>query len=253
MTSFAAALLTFVCCCVSAGFGALLRANLPDHHLDSESKDVMKSVMGIIATMAALVLGLLIASSKTAYDTQSNEIHQLAATVVQLDRVLASYGPETRETRAMLKAGVADVHRMIWPESDTQVANLDPSVNQAQAGAFYASVQNLTPKTEAQRQAQQAALQLLPTITQTRMLMYEQLGGTISWPLLMVLVSWVTMLFLGFGMFARPHATIAATIIIGALSVASAVFLIIELSQPYQGWMRVSDASIRFVMTHVGQ
>jgi len=253
MTAFAVSLLTFVCCCASAAAGVALRILLPDHHLDSESKDVMKSVMGIIATLAALVLGLLIASSKSAYDTQSNELQQLSASVVQLDRMLASYGPETRETRAMLKASVIDVHRRIWPENENQSANLDPSVTQAEATLFYTNLQNLSPKTEAQRHAQSAALQLLPTIAQTRMLMFEQVAGTISWPLLEVLISWVIMLFLGFGMLARPHATIAVTMMIGAFSVASAVFLIVELSQPYQGWIRIPDDSIRFVLTHIGR
>jgi hypothetical protein len=253
MTALTVSLLTFVCCCASAATGVFLHIKLPDHHLDSESKDVMKSVMGIIATMAALVLGLLIASSKNAFDTQSKEIQQLSANVVQLDRVLASYGPETREIRGMFKAGVISAHRMVWPENQSQPANLNPFVIQEETGVFYNSLQNLSPKTEMQRHAQEAALQLLPIIAQTRMLMFEQMRGTISWPLLEVLISWVTMLFLGFGMFARPHATIAVTLMIGALSVASAVFLIVELSQPYQGWMRVSDSSIQFAISHINR
>jgi hypothetical protein len=209
--------------------------------------------MGIIATMAALVLGLLIASSKSAYDTQANEMQQLAANLVQADRFLASYGPETREIRVLLRAGANAAHRLIWPGGETQSANLDPSATQGEANDFYEAVQNLSPKTESQRHARETALQLTSSLFQTRMLMFEQLGGAVSWPLLAVLISWVTMLFLGFGMFARPHATIAVTIVIGAISVARAVFLTVELSQPYEGFMRTPDTAFRPAMAHMAQ
>jgi hypothetical protein len=251
MSSLAVSFVAFACCCVSALVGMILRVKLPAHHLDSESRDVMKLVMGIIATMAALVLGLLIASSKSAYDTQASEMQQLAADLVQLDRMLASYGPEAGEARAILKAGAIAAHRRIWPESETQSTNLDPAVIREQANGFYEAVQTLSPRTEPQRHAQGVALQLARSIFQTRMLMFEQLGGSVLWPLLAVLISWVTMLFLGFGMFARPHATIAVTIVIGAFSVASAVFLIIELSQPYDGFMRIPDTAFRSAMAHI--
>jgi hypothetical protein len=231
----------------------ILRVKLPEDHLDTESRDVMKLVMGIIATMSALVLGLLIASAKGEYDAQKNDMRQLSANIVQLDRLLASYGPEAREARAELRTNLIAVHRRIWPESETQSADLDPAASRGQANEFYETVQNLSPNTDSQHRVQEAALQLTSSIFQTRMLMFEQLGGAVSWPLLAVLISWVTMLFLGFGMFARPHATMVVTLVIGAFSVASAVFLIIELSQPYQGFMRIPDTAFRSAMALITQ
>jgi hypothetical protein len=253
LNSLAVSFVVFACCCVAASVGMILRVKLPEDHLDTESRDVMKLVMGIIATMAALVLGLLIASAKSDYDTQKTETRRLSANIVQVDRLLASYGPEARDARIELRAGVIAVHRQIWPESETQSANLDPAASDGQAGDFRETVRHLSPKTESQRHDQEAVLQLANSVFQTRLLMFEQLEGSISWPLLAVLICWVTLLFLGFGMFSRPHATIAATIVTGAFSVASAVFLIVELSQPYRGFMRIPDTAFRSAMALMTQ
>jgi hypothetical protein len=245
------ALLVFLCCCGAALAGLVLHSKLPDNHLDGDSKDAVKLVMGLIATLAALVLGLLIASAKTSYDTQAAEMQQLAASIMQLDRMLVLYGPETREARDALKQAVTEVHQTIWPASNSQRANLDPSLNRNQADIFYEKLESLSPKTEAQRNAQNAALQLGTTLAQTRMLMFEQVNGSIAWPFLMILVFWVSVLFLGFGLFARFHITIAVALIVGALSVSSAVFLILELNTPYQGMMQLSDAAFRNALSHI--
>ena len=213
----------------------------------------MKAVMGIVATMSALVLGLLIASAKNSYDTQATEMQQLAAHVVQLDRVLTLYGPETQRARHLLRQAVAVAHDRIWPPDDRQSATLDPSVSQDDANALYDTIESLSPTTEAQRRAQSAALQMGGELANTRMLMFEQVNGSFSWPLLVVLISWISVLFLGFGLLARFHIVIAVTLIVGALSVASAIFLMLELSQPYQGLMRIPDTALRAALAHMGQ
>lgn len=116
MDSLAISGIVFACVMAGAVFGLWLRARLPDHHLSSESKDVVKLTMGLIATMTALVLGLLIASAKSAFDAQRNGVSQLAANVILLDRVLAFYGKEAQETRALLRGAVEDVLRQTWPD-----------------------------------------------------------------------------------------------------------------------------------------
>jgi len=65
------------------------------------------------------------------------------------------------------------------------------------------------------------------------------------------LIFWVSVLFLGFGMLARLNITIAVALMVGALSVSSAVFLMLELSQPYQGIMRIPDTAFRSVLAHI--
>src|SRR5215468_3034950 len=87
--------------------GMTLRRLLPEHHLSQDSKDVVKLGMGLIGTIAALVLGLLVASAKSSFDTQRNGLAQLSANAVLLDRILAHYGPETKECREQLRDTVA--------------------------------------------------------------------------------------------------------------------------------------------------
>jgi hypothetical protein len=245
LSALATAFVAFASCCGAALAGMALRFKVPDSHLDGDSRDVVKLVMGLIATMSALVLGLLIASAKSSHDTQVSELQQISAHMVQLDRILALYGPEAQDTREMFKQAVTMAHDQVWPPDDHQAASLDPKSMRGQGDAFYQSLQNLTPQTDAQRRGQNAALELAASVSQTRALMFEQLDGSVSWPLLTVLIFWVSMIFLGFGLFARFHLTTNVALIGGAVAVASAIFLIMELSQPYAGSMRISDAPLR--------
>jgi hypothetical protein len=201
--------------------------------------------MGLIATMAALVLSLLISSANSAYDAQAAGLRQMSADVAQLDRMLVLYGPEAQEIRGLLRQAVTAAHQRVWPPDDKQSPNLDPAVGRAQSDAFYAKLQNLAPKTAAQTRAQDAAWQLTGSLLRMRLLMYEQLNGSVSRPLLVVLIFWVSVLFLGFGLFARSNITVILTLAVGAISVAGAIFLILELNHPYSGLIRLSDAPIR--------
>jgi hypothetical protein len=239
----AIACLVFVCCFGAAVAGLYLR--LPDRHIDGDSKDTVRLVMGLIATMSALVLSLLISSANSTYDTQVVELQQMSADLAQLDRMLVLYGPDAQDIRAGLRQAVIAAHQRVWPPDDSQPANLDPSLGRAQTDMFFAMLDNLAPKTAAQSRAQDAAWQLAASVTKMRTLMYEQLSRSISWPLLVVLIFWVSVLFLGFGLFARFHATLIVTLLVGAISVAGAIFLILELDNPYTGWIRLSDAPIR--------
>jgi hypothetical protein len=240
------ACVVFACCFGAALVGLYVR--LPDHHLDGDSKDTVRLVMGLIATMSALVLGLLISSANSTYDTQASELRQMSADIAQLDRMLLLYGPETQDIRGLVQKAVTAVHQRVWPPDDSQPPNLDPSAGRALTDTLYLKLQDLVPKTAAQTRALDAAWQLSTSLTQMRILMYEQLNASVSWPLLTVLIFWVSVLFLGFGLFSRFHATLIVALLVGATSVAGAIFLIMELNQPYAGMIRLSDAPLRAAM-----
>ncbi len=229
----------------------VLHRKLPDHHLDAGSKEVVKLVMGLIATIAALVLSLLIASGSSSYQTQQNEVRSLGADILLLDRVLSFYGQDTNESRGRLRQGVAALHDQIWSPGGSRTADLDPRATQGAENAFVDSLERLSPKTESQTMLKNQAMQLGQTLGQTRLLMFEQSGSSISWPFLTVLVFWLCMLFLGFGLFARFHATVTVALLIGCVSVAGAIFLILELNSPYQGFMRISDAPVRGALADI--
>jgi hypothetical protein len=243
MNSLVIALVVFGCSFVSALVGMAL--NLPDHHRDPDSRDAVKLVMGLIATISALVLSLLIASANSHYNTQSSELQSVSANVILLDRLLISYGPEAKEARDGLRDVVAIMHDRIWSSGGVKAADL------GSATKFLNQVQSLTPKTEAQRSMQARALQAAEALLQTRLLMFEQLGHSISWPVLAVLVGWICVLFLGFGLFTRFNVTVIVALLLGALSVSGAIFIILALSEPFSGLLRISDAPLLNAMTQI--
>jgi hypothetical protein len=229
--------------------GMALNFRLPDDHLDAGSRDVVKLVMGLIATISALVLSLLIASGSSHYQAQQNEVQSLSANVILLDRVLSFYGQDAKEPRDLLRQGLATVHDRIW--SSVGAPELDPRATQGVTGDFIVSLKSLAPKSDSQATLKSQAMQIAQSLGQTRLMMYEQSDSSFAWPFLTVLVFWICMLFLGFGLLARFNATILVALFIGAVSVAGAIFLILELSSPYEGFMRISDAPLRDALAMV--
>jgi len=235
--------------------GALLRMALrlilPEHHLSVESKDVIKLGMALTATMSALVLALLINSAKGSFDAQRSEVTQISANIILLDRVLAHYGPETKEARDLLRVSAAGMTDRIWLATGTGPAELKPTAVGAEA--FYDKIHELSPQNEVQRSLQAQALKLSVDIGQTRWLLFEQRGRSIPMPFLVLLIFWVTIIFLSFGLFAPPNATVIATLFLCALSVSGAIFMILELDRPFGGLIQISSAPLRNSIANLGE
>ena len=242
-----------VLACVFGGalLGMALRLILPEHHLSAESKDVIKLGMGLTAMMSALVLALLTNSAKSSYDAQRSEVTQLSANIILLDRVLAHYGPETKEARDLVKLSVAGMIDRIWPENRSGRAELAP--NAAVAEVFFDKIQELSPQNEVQRSLQAQALKTSIDIGQARLLLLEQGGRSIPMPFLVLLVFWVTIIFLSFCLFAPRNSTVIATLFLCALSVSGAIFLIMELDRPFGGLIQISDTPLRNAIAHLGK
>src|SRR5262249_21149531 len=212
-----------------------------------------------VATMAALVLGLLIASAKSSYDTQRGDMARMSANIVFLDRVLANYGPETQEARHLLRRAVVHTLHQMWPEDSSQRAQLEPTEQglggliSTRKGDLYDTIQALAPQHEAQRALRAEALRLTLNLGQTRWLMFEQEGTSIPMPFLVVLISWITIIFVSFGLLAPPNATVIVTLFVCALSVSGAIFLILELDQAFEGLIQIPGAALRNALAHLGQ
>ena len=245
------AFIVFACVLSAAVVGTRLHVKLPTHHRDGDSREVIKLVMGLIATIAALVLGLLIASAHSSYDTQESEVRQLAVHLELTDRVLAHYGPETASARELLHQIVSDDIDRIWA-SDGK-ANLGPMTARVHAEQLFTKVAELVPINNVQRFTQNRTMQLLTEMSNTRRLMSEQARGSLSWPFFVVLVFWLVVLFVGFGLFARLNATVFAALFIGALSVSGAIFLILEMNNAYSGLMQISSAPMRSALQQIGK
>jgi len=206
--------------------------------------------MGLIATMAALVLSLLIASANTSYQEQNSELKVLTVDIILLDRSLAFYGPEAKPVRDHLRALVQSAHDRIWSPAGLSPADLGSAEAQDAFNAIGREIRALPAQTPEQETMKNHAAEKGEKMGEARLLMFEQqLGSSISWPFLTVLVFWICVLFLGFGLFARVNATVTVGLFVGALSVAGAIFLILELSEPYRGLMRISDQPLRNALT----
>jgi len=232
--------------------GRILARLLPKDHLSADTKDTVKLAMGLLATMSALLLGLLVASAKGAYDNARNDVIQMAAKVVFLDRVLSGYGPETAETRARLREAVeALAHRsMQLPQANARV-NLPPNT---QAGnAVYLAIQHLTPQDEMQRSLKAQATTLALDLGQLRTLLVAESISSIAKPLLIVVGCWLVVIFLGFTVIAPRNATATTALMISALSAAAAIFLILELDRPFSGVLRISNEPMINVLNQLAQ
>ena len=253
MISTEIASIVFACVFGGALLGMFLRVYIPEHHLSEGAKDVIKLGMGLIATMAALVLGLVIATAKNSYDTQDDAVKHTAAKLLLLDRVLANYGPETKEARDLLRRIVASRLDAIWPEDWSQRARLDAPEAVFATQQIEARIVQLSPQNDTQRRLQSQALQIGSDIMETRWLILGGLGSSIRVPFLVVVVFWLTIIFGSFGLFAPRNATVVTVLFLCALSVAGSIFLILEMDRPFEGVMKISSAPLRYTLSHLGQ
>ncbi len=241
--------IVFVSVFGGALLGTLLQAVLPEHHLSAKSENVIKLGMGLVATMAALLLALLVASAQGTYSTERSELAQLSSDIILLDRALASYGPETKEARDLLRRNVVHMLNRLWPEDGTQPSQFEPVFR----GEVLYKIQVLAPQNDAQRLIQAHALSLIQDVLQTNWLMFEQMGSSIPMPFLVVLVFWTTIIFVSFGIYAPPNTIVIAALFVCALSVSGAIFLTLELDRPYEGLLKISNAPLRNALAHLGQ
>jgi hypothetical protein len=250
MSSMAISWIVFGVVLGGALVGMALRALLPEHHLSQDSKDVVKLGMGLIGTIAALVLGLLVASAKSSYDAQRNGLAQLTANVVLLDRILAHYGPETKEIREGVRQIVVTLIAYISPQNSDQAGQIEPTTG---SEGLYEQIQGLQPHTDSQRTLQAAAIKTGMDVAQARWLLSAQKSSAIPVPFLVILVFWLALLFASFSMFSRPNATVVIALLLCALSVAGAIFLILELDRPFGGLIQLSSDPLRRALEQLGR
>jgi hypothetical protein len=238
-------------CCVfgAALIGMFLRSRLPGHHLSPDSKDAIKLATAIIGTLSALALGLLVASAKRSFDDAGTEVRTWAGRVVLLDRVMAHYGPETREMRGALRKLIeARLSEARGNASSERSLDDGPDVEPVQDG-----LRSLSPQNEAQRWLQSRALQLSGQIAEARWLRTETEAGGFPGAFLAMLVFWLALLFASFGLLAPGNATVVGTLFVCALSVTGALVLIIDMDHPYLGFIRASEAPLRLALERLGQ
>ena len=223
--------------------GTLLRRALPKHHLSKDSQDIVKLGAGLIATIAALVLGLLIAAAKSSFDTQNTQIKQITANIILLDNLLAQYGPETRPIREQMRSTIGPFADRLWREKEGSATGRFEA--NAAGEKVYLEIQALSPQNDLQRSLQARAAQISTDLAQTRILLFVESDNLIPAPFLAILVFWLVIIFASFSLFSELNVTVFIFLSLFALSASCAIFLILELSQPFSGLMMISSAPLR--------
>jgi hypothetical protein len=251
MSAIGIGLVVFACLFGGALLGIGLRKALPTHHMSDESRHLLEIGLGIIGTMAGLVLGLLVASATGSYNAQRSELLDVASKVVLLDRVLAHYGPDASAPRRALRIAVTRTLNRIWPNEGSSPPEIDPFAVRGED--VLDEIEDLSPKTDSQRSLKPEAIGLALNLAQVRWLMYEQTGSSISAPLLVLLVFWFTITFIGFGLFTPSNTTAIVALALCALAVSGAVFVMLEMYTPFQGLVQIPSAPLRDALAHLGR
>jgi hypothetical protein len=231
--------------------GRFIRAALPEHHVTKETEDVVRLGMGVIATMSAMTIGLLLAAAKGSFESKNVELRQFSADLILLDRQLAHYGPEAKEARDLLRRYTRAKIDSLWPDQTSRPA---PAPN---SWLLLEDVQDrlraLVPQGDAQHLLQARALQLSGDLARARWLMVEQMGPSIPEPLLVIVVFGLTIVFISFGLFSPRNATATAAIFVCGLSIAGFLFLILEMEQPFGGLIQISSGPMRDALARLGE
>lgn len=252
MSPLAIALLTWLIVFVAALFGLALRQRLPEHHLSKESQDTVRLVTGLLATLSALVLGLLIASAKNSFDTVDDGLKKTLAKVIVADRLLAEYGPEAAEARRRLKLHTqARFERLLSPAAGAAAA-VSAGLAPAGAGGFDAALRALVPQDDAHRSLRARIQALSDEILQTQWLVFEQADGSMPPVFLLVIISWLSIMFLSFGLFSPRNWTTLTALFIAAGAVATAVLLMEEMFRPLDGLIAIPAEPIRQGLAQLG-
>jgi hypothetical protein len=232
--------------------GMVLGKVLPDQHLSTDSRDAIRIVMGMLATLSAVVLGLLTGSSMASLGEKENELRAAGVQFILLDRTLAEYGPETAQIRVTLKGLLAERIGQIWPEEDRPV-----SLTALGSGAGITLVQRdlfaLSPQTEQERWLRSHALEITDEIGESRWTTIEQIGSRFPWGFFMVVVGWLAVIFASFGLFAPRNISMAAALLIAAVALAVPIFMMLEMDQPYGGIVKIPSTSLRVALEQLGE
>ena len=232
--------------------GLYIQRLLPERHMSTGSKEMIGAILGLVSLLLALVLGTLVGSAYGFFATQKANIETLCARSLELDLAFRQYGAETQPLREALRASMTGAYDAIWGDAATYRQQFDVGAYMPRFEKWNETLSSLSPHTPAQTQSLSSMIASSSAFQQTRLLTSLQLASPFSWPLLVIVVSWAMLLFCGFGLLSGLNGTSAAALGFGSFAVASAIFLILELSHPYTGLFRIPAASMQQTLAALG-
>jgi hypothetical protein len=233
--------------------GLFLQKHLPQQHMSGGSRDMILAVIGLVTLLLALVLGTLVGNIYAFFATQKSELETFASRALLFDQALSDFGPEAKPARDALKKGLTESYQLFWRGADVDPSRLKVDVPLNRFGPMFGLLKSLNAATDAQKEALAAAKLNLGLMEQTRLLMSLQLASPIAWSLVIIVIGWAAFLFCGFGVLSGTNPTTIVVLVLGAISVASAMYLILDLSRPYSGQFRVSPAALEQTLEALGK
>jgi len=247
------AFVILVCMLSGMALGSYLRLVLPDEHTQADSKDILMSSAGMMATLIALIIGLLVTSAKGNYDNTTSGITQSAAKIITIDYYLSNYGPDAKASRDLIRQATATAIERIWPNESTQGADLTKMETATGMADVYSKIRELSPQNDSQKYLQSQALQISADMMQSRWMLIEQSQTNLPRIFLVVLTFWLTVLFVQFGLLAPRNRTAKSALFICSLSMSCAIYLILELNNPLEGTIKVSSAPLHKALSLIGK
>ena len=247
------AFVILVCMLSGMALGSYLRLVLPDDHTQADSKDILMSSAGMMATLIALIIGLLVTSAKGNYDNTTSGITQSAAKIITIDYYLSNYGPDAKASRDLMRQATATAIERVWPNESTQGADLTKMETATGMADVYSKIRELSPQNDSQKYLQSQALQISADMMQSRWMLIEQSQTNLPRIFLVVLTFWLTVLFAQFGLLAPRNRTAKSALFICSLSMSCAIYIILELNNPLEGTIKVSSAPLHKALSLIGK
>lgn len=223
-------------------FGAgVVGSLLPGHRLPEATKDVVRLGAGLLATVVGLVLGLMIASASTSFDTQNNQVRQITSNVILLDSLLNLFGPDAQKARIILRASIPPFVDAVWKNGSQPTAAFKPS---AASEALYFELEKLDAKDDTQKSIKSRVSSIYGDLLQTRVLLLQKAGGGIPTPFIAVIIIWLALIFFSYGLLVDHHQTVLVALFVVAASTSAALLLILELTHPFDGLLQIPNEPV---------
>src|SRR5271165_3437035 len=247
------AAIVFAVVFVGGAIGLELQRALPESYTTGGAKDMTGAVVGLMTLLLALVLGLLIWTAFGVFSTQKASVQTLAITNLKLDEAFQDYGPEAAEGHRILREGIKNTIAEIWGDRDADEEAVIHKFGYARAylKARIAYLNTLQPASDQQTAAKAEAMQAAIAIGQLRTQMTLALVDPISYSLISIVVAWAAFLFCGYGLLSKRHPMSYVVLVVGALGIASAIYIIADLISPYSGVFVVSPEPLVDVLNAV--
>jgi hypothetical protein len=247
MDSITAGLLVSLCIFAGGVGGLYLHRVVPASHLTRETQEVVRLGIGMISVLSSLVLGLLIATAKGSYDTTDHAVRTYAAELALLNETLRDYGGDAGVPRDLLRQYTERLLRDIWP-AQGKAANLSDEKAGKLMEHVREQIRALRPVDDGQRWLRDQALTINVELLRERWLLIGEQGPNVSPVVLAILVSWITVIFMSFGLNAPRNGTIVIAFLLCALTIGGSIFLILEMDRPLGGILQISSQPLREVL-----